>query len=164
MILIHLLLVVKIIRGDIMTRVHIKGVDKAVRDLRGMYDGIEDALDEGCEEAAEHLRDAMTDKFGFYQDGWEQLKPDTIQKKGNNEPLVDSGDMMFSLETQTSNRTRKHTVTVFSEDEKLPYHVYGAPNANVPRRDPIRPTTEEERETCIDIIRKAVLGFIRDRS
>lgn len=149
--------------SDIMISVHIKGVDKVIRDIRSISDDLEDVLDEGCEEAAEHLRDAMSDKFGYYQDGWEYLKPDTIQKKGNDEPLIDSGDMMFSLETKTKNRTRKHTVTVFSEDEKLPYHVYGAPRAGVPRRDPIRPTTVEERENCINIIRNKVKNFINNR-
>lgn len=146
-----------------MISVHIKGVDKVVRDIRGISNDLEGALDEGCKEAAEHLRNAMSDKFGYYQKGWKRLKPDTIQKKGADEPLIDSGDMMFSLETKTSNRTRKHTVTIFSEDEKLPYHVYGAPNANVPRRDPIKPTTVEERENCINIIKNKVRTFLKNR-
>ena len=139
-----------------MIKVHIAGVDSTVRRLRALNDDIENALDEGCEEAAESLRDAISEKFGRYQPGWKQLKPETIRKKGNNEPLIDSGDMMFSFEIQTSNRTRKHTATVYSEDEKLPYHVYGAPGANIPKRDPVRPTTKEERENCLKIIMNKV--------
>lgn len=144
-----------------MVRVHIVGVDATVRKLRALSDNVEDALDEGCEEAAEELCDAITEKFGRYQPGWKHLSPETIRKKGHDEPLIDTGDMMFSFKTKTSNRTRKHTVTVYSDDKKLPYHVYGAPSANVPRRDPVRPTTREERENCINIIKRKVREVLK---
>lgn len=137
-------------------KVHISGVDGVVRDLRKLGGNIDECLDEGCLEAAEHLRDAITDKFGYYQPGWEKLQPETIRKKGNDEPLIETGDAMFSFNIRTSNTTRKHTATVYSNDEKLPYHVYGAPDANVPKRDPMRPTTQEEKESCIEIIRRKV--------
>ena len=39
-----------------------------------------------------------------------------------------------------------------SDDDKLIHHMYGAPQAGVPKRDPVRPTTKEERETCLKII------------
>lgn len=140
-----------------MIKVHVSGVDRVVRELRELGGNIEDALDDACEEAAEYLRDSISDKFGFYQDGWDQLKPDTINHKGGaDEPLIESGDMMFSFEIQTSNATRKHTATVYSEDEKLIHHVYGAPRAGVPMRDPVRPTTKEEKDECINIIRDKV--------
>lgn len=139
-----------------MVSVHVKGVDQAVRDLRKLGGNIEEVLDEACTEAAEHLRDSITEKFGRYQSGWEHLKQDTIDRKGSDEPLIDSGDMMFSFEIKTSNTTRKHTATVYSEDPKLPYHVYGAPSAGVPQRDPVRPTTKEERDECINIIERKV--------
>lgn len=140
-----------------MIKVHVSGVDRVVKELRELGGNIEDALDEACTEAAEHLRDSISDKFGYYQDGWDQLKPDTINHKGgSDEPLIESGDMMFSFEIETSNSTRKHTATVYSEDEKLLHHVYGAPNANVPMRDPVRPTTKEEKDECIKIIKNKV--------
>lgn len=139
-----------------MVKVHVSGMDATVRDLRKLGGNIEEVLDEACTEAAEHLRDSITEKFGRYQDGWEQLKQDTINRKGNDEPLIDSGDMMFSFEIKTSNETRKHTATVYSDDPDLPYHVYGAPRAGVPQRDPVRPTAKEERDECIKIIRNKV--------
>lgn len=139
-----------------MIKVHVNGVDAVVRELRELGGNIEEALDEACEESANHLMDAIIDKFGHYQKGWKPLKPDTIRRKGKDEPLVDYGDMMFSFEIKTSNDTRKHTATVFSEDTRLKHHVYGAPDANVPRRDPVRPTSKEEKEECIEIIRRKV--------
>ena len=65
-----------------MISVHISGVDETVRQMRALNDNVEDALDEGCTEAAETLRDAIAEKFGRYQPGWKHLKPDTIRKKG----------------------------------------------------------------------------------
>lgn len=140
-------------------RTHVVGVDALIRKFDRTQEGIEDALNEGCEEAAEHLQECIEDKFGVYQDGWKPLKYTTrLRKKrmGNghnsNKPLVNFGDMMFSFSIQIRNRTRKHTVAVVSDDERLVNHVYGAPAAGVPKRDPVRPTTKEERDTCLRII------------
>lgn len=142
-----------------MIRAHVSGIDAVIRKFDRRAEGMEEALDEGCTEAAEYLKECVEDKFGVYQKGWAPLQYVTRLKKkrkGNgvnsNKPLVDYGDMMFSFYIDTSNRTRKHTVAVKSDDERLVHHVYGAPNAGVPRRDPIRPTVKEERENCTKIL------------
>ena len=144
-------------------RAHISGVDAAVRNFDRRIAGMEEALDEGCTEAAEYLKECIEDKFGVYQAGWKPLQYITRLKKkrkGNganaNKPLVDYGDMMFSFDIQTSNRSRKHTVAVVSDDERLVHHVYGAPGASVPKRDPVRPTVKEEREECLRILEETV--------
>ena len=152
-----------------MIRTYVKGLDALIREYDRKRDGIEDALDDGCREASEYLMDCIMDKFGNYQPGWEALKEDTITrkiKKGNasnaRKPLVDYGDMMFSFDIQTRNRTRKHTVAVVSDDPKLVFHMYGVPSRNVPQRDPVRPTTKEQHDKCFkiitDIVSKAMLG------
>lgn len=140
-------------------RAHISGVDAVVRNFDRRIDGMEEALDEGCTDAAEYLKERIEDKFGVYQPGWKPLQYITRLKKirkGNganaNKPLVDYGDMMFSFDISTSNRTRKHTVAITSDDEKLVHHIYGAPRAGVPKRDPVRPTVKEEREKCLEIL------------
>ena len=145
--------------ADYAFRVHVSGIDATVRMFDRAIEGMDEALDEGCQEAAEYLQECVENKFGEYQPGWKPLAYITRRKKvlkGNgansNKPLVDYGDMMFSLETRTSNRTRKHTVAVVSTDEKIIHHVYGAPAANVPKRDPMRPTAKEEREECIQMV------------
>lgn len=147
----------------IMIRTHVSGIDAVIRNFDRRIDGMEEALDEGCIEAAEYLQECIENKFGVYQSGWKRLKPETIKKKslkgnGSNasKPLVDYGDMMFSFYIDTSNRSRKHTVAVKSDDERLVHHIYGAPSAGVPRRDPVRPTAKEERENCIEILVKKV--------
>ena len=140
-------------------RVYVSGMDAVIRNFDRRIDGMEEALDEGCIEAAEYLQECVENKFGTYQRGWKPLQYLTRRKKrvkGNginsNKPLVDYGDMMFSFYIDTSNRSRKHTVAVKSDDERLVHHVYGAPGANVPKRDPVRPTAKEERENCIKIL------------
>lgn len=145
--------------GVILIRVHVSGIDSVIRNFDRRIEGMDEALDEGCIEAAEYLQECIEDKFGVYQHGWEPLEYITRikkRRKGNasnsNKPLVDYGDMMFSFDIDTSNRTRKHTVAVTSDDERLPYHVYGVWLTNVPKRDPVRPTVKEERETCIEIL------------
>lgn len=145
--------------ADYEVRVHVSGVDAIIRNFDRRIQGMEDALDEGCTEAAEYLKECIEDKFGVYQKGWKPLKYETRikkKRKGNgansNKPLVDYGDMMFSFEIDTSNRTRKHTIAVTSDDERLIHHIYGAPGAGVPKRDPVRPTVKEERENCLKIL------------
>lgn len=144
-------------------RAYVTGMDAVIRGFDRRIDGMEEALDEGCIEAAEYLQECIENKFGHYQTGWAPLKDDTVRKKvhkGNganaNKPLVDYGDMMFSFVIDTSNRSRKHTVAVKSDDPKLVHHMYGAPAAGVPKRDPVRPTVKEERQTCIDKVIKKV--------
>lgn len=151
-----------------MITVKIKGVDKVVRSYNRKADGVEDALTEGTIEASEYIIDCIEDKFGKYQPGWPQLKPDTIIKEvkagagsNANKPLVEFGDMMFSFTSKISARTRKHLVHILSDDPKLIHHMYGAPAAGVPKRDPVRPTIKEENDKCLDIIRKAVRRVLK---
>ena len=146
-----------------MLRAHVTGLDSLIREFGRKIDGMEEALDEGCLDAAEYLQEKIEDKFGTYQKGWKPLLYKTIAKErkmgyGANatKPLVMSGDMMFSFATQISNKTRKHTVAIVSDDEKLPYHMYGVPSEGVPKRDPVRPTVKEEREACYKIVRDKV--------
>ena len=151
-------------------RVHVQGLDKVLRDIDRTIEGMEDALDEGCQDAAEYLQECIEDKFGVYQPGWKPLQYVTRLKKarkGNgansNKPLVDFGDMMFSFYTETSNRSRKHTVTVKSDDRRLLYHMFGARSKKrgVPKRDPVRPTVKEERDNCVKMILDKVMEVLK---
>ena len=151
-----------------MITVKIKGVDATVRSFNRKKDGIEDALTEGTEEAADYLIEKIEDKFGHYQSRWAQLKDDTIRKEqamgyGSNasKPLVMSADMMFSFDKILSRKTRKHVVWITNDDPKLPWHMNGVPSKNIPKRDPVRPTMREENEHALDIIKNAVRRVIR---
>lgn len=146
-----------------MIKVRITGVDATVRSFDRTRDDIEQALTEGTEEAGDYIIECIEDKFGVYQPGWAQLKYTTIVRKrrrgaGGNalRPLIEFGDMMFSFFKKTSARTRKHVVHIYSTDPKLVHHMYGAPAAGVPQRDPVRPTIKEENDKCLEIIKNAV--------
>lgn len=141
-----------------MITVKVKGLDAVVRSYDRKKEGIEDALTEGTKEAADYLIECIQYKFGVYQPGWEKLKPETIFKKFMNKtkPLMEYTNMMHSFDKKVSARTRKHVVHITSDDPKLIHHIYGAPSANVPKRDPVRPTVKEENNTCLEIIKDVV--------
>ena len=44
--------------------------------------------------------------------------------------------------------------------QKLVHHMYGAPAANVPKRDPVRPTIKEENDAALEIIKDAVRSIL----
>lgn len=141
-----------------MIKTRVTGLDAVIRSYDRKRKEIEDALTEGTEEAGDHLIEAIEDKFGKYQPGWAKLKYETMLRKADNntKPLIEYADMMFSFYKIVRVRSRKHVVHVVSDDPKIVHHVYGAPRANVPKRDPVRPTTKEENDACIKIIRDAV--------
>lgn len=151
-----------------MIKVRVSGVDNVVRSYDRRKTGIEQALTDGTEEAGDYLIECIENKFGTYQPGWAKLKYETIAKErrmgfgGNaSKPLVMAADMMFSFYKQISAKTRKHVVWIMSDDPKLKWHMYGVPSSGIPKRDPVRPTVQEENETCLDIIRDAVRRAIR---
>lgn len=146
-----------------MIRVRVNGVDATIRAYDRKREDIEQALTDGTEEAGDYLIECIEDKFGVYQPGWAKLKYETIIRKkrrgaGHNasKPLIEFGDMMFSFFKRTSAKTRKHVVHILSDDPKILHHIYGAPAANVPKRDPVRPTVKEENDKCLEIIKDAV--------
>ena len=150
-----------------MVTVKVVGVDAVVRSFDRKKRGMEEALDDATEEAGDYLIEKIQDKFGHYQSGWKQLKYETVVRErkmgfGANatKPLVMSADMMFSFDKKTSVKTRKHVVHITSDDPKLQYHMYGAPGAGVPKRDPVRPTIREENEHALNIIKNAVRRVI----
>lgn len=143
-------------------------MDALVRSFDRKKQGIEDALTKGTEEAGDYLIEQIEDKFGEYQPGWAKLKYETIIRKkrrgaGANasKPLIEFGDMMFSFYKKTSARTRSHIVHIMSDDPKILHHMYGVPQVNLPKRDPVRPTVKEENDKCLDIIRDFVKKAMR---
>lgn len=145
-----------------MIKVKVSGVDAVIRSYNRKKAGMEEALTQGTEEAGDYLIECIEEKFGTYQSGWAPLKYETIAKERRmgfgsnaNKPLVMTADMMFSFYKQISAKTRKHVVWVMSDDPKLKHHMYGAPSAGVPKRDPVRPTLQEENDKCLDKIGRA---------
>lgn len=146
-----------------MITVKVKGVDAVIREFDRKIEGMEQALDEGCEDAADYLIEKMEDKFGHYQSGWAQLKEDTIWKEtkmgyGSNasKPLVMTADMMFAFDKILSRRTRKHVVWITNNDPKISWHMDGVPSRGIPARDPVRPTLKAENDNALQKIRDAV--------
>lgn len=157
-----------------MFSVRIRGVDRTIRNLVNTHDNIEDGARDGCNAAAKYLLGKIRDKFGKYNPtggdpgghgSWKRLTPDTIWKKvrkygHNSGPLIASGKTVGSLSVKEGGKGRLAASVSVSSDY-IAYHVYGAPGANVPMRDPMRVTAKEEKDECHDIVEKYVMDAIR---
>lgn len=153
--------------------VRIRGVDRAIRDMVGTSDKLYEAARDGCNKAGEHLLEVIKGKFGHYNStggapggygSWPKLKMDTRMKKirkygSDRGPLIASGATVDSLHLKEAGKGRL-AASVTADSAYLIHHVYGAPRANVPMRDPMRITAIEERDACHDIIEKCIKDAI----
>lgn len=154
-------------------KVRIRGINMYIRDLAKVSDGTFNAARSGIKEAAEYLKDVVVEKIGVYQPTggdpgghgrWKKLKYDTIKKKlrkygVGDKPLLASGSLKGSFSVIPGGKGRL-SASVGSSSDYLVYHVYGAPGAHVPMRDPIRVTALEEKDMCFQIIEDAILEEI----
>jgi len=146
-------------------KVRVRGVDRHVRTLAVQNKKTYEAAIDGVLKAAQYLLERVRAKFGTYQSTggkpggrgpWPKLRWETIQRKvrrygSNKGPLIGSGDMQDSFTVVRGGKGRI-SASVGSDDPKLVHHVYGAPRAGVPQRDPIVVTAKEERDNCNRII------------
>lgn len=151
----------------------VRGVDTYIRDLAKMNDETFKAARKGVEKAAEHLLKVVVSKIGVYQSTggppgghgrWKKLKYETIQRKlrrhnVGDKPLYASGALKESFDVIKGGKGRL-SASVGSSSPYLVHHVYGAPGAGVPMRDPIRITAIEERDTCREIIEDEIMKVI----
>lgn len=156
-----------------MLKVRIRGIDTYIRDLAKLDDRTFYAAQDGIDKAAEHLLKKVVSKIGVYQPTggkpnghgrWPKLKHETIKRKVfkygiGDKPLLASGKLKTSFRIIKGGRGRL-SASVGSDSEYLIHHVYGAPGANVPMRDPIRVTATEEMEACHKIIENEIMKEI----
>lgn len=141
-------------------KVRVRGIDRYIRDLAKISDKTYYAARDGTVEAAEYLRDVVKEKLGTYQPGWPKLKFETIKKKARGDsPLLETTAMKESFKVIEGGKGRL-SASVGSDSPYLVHHVYGAPGANVPKRDPIRITAIEEGDMCKQIIEEKIMEVI----
>lgn len=154
--------------------VRIRGVDRTIRNMVDTGDALYDAARKGCNEAGEHLLEVIKNKFGRYNPtggapggygAWPKLKYETrakkIRKYGHDAgPLIETGATVGSLHLKEAGKGRL-AASVTADSSYLVHHVYGAPGANVPMRDPMRITAIDEKDKCHDIIVKCIDDAIR---
>ena len=149
----------------------VRGVDKYVRDLSKVSDESFMHARTGVEKAAEYLLDKVVSKIGVYQPTggeprgygrWKKLKYETVSRKlrkynVGDKPLLARGALKGSFSVIKGGKGRL-SASVGSDSEYLVHHVYGAPGANVPMRDPIRITAIEELDECHKIIADEIIN------
>jgi phage gpG-like protein len=154
-------------------KVRIRGIDTYIRDLAKVDQRTYYAARDGTIKAADYLLKIIRRKIGVYQSTggdpggqgrWKKLKWETIKRKSikygvGDKPLLASGDLKDSFSVIEGGKGRL-SASVGSDSPYLIHHVYGAPGAKVPMRDPIRITAIEERDTCHEIIEDEVTKVI----
>ena len=154
-------------------KVRIRGIDTYIRDLAKISTETYGATRRGTVKAAQHLLEKVVAKIGKYQPTggppkgygwWKKLKDETVKKKlrkynVGDKPLLASGKLKGSFSVVEGGRGRI-SASVGSDSDYLVHHVYGAPGANVPMRDPIRVTAVEEADACHKIIEDEVMEII----
>lgn len=145
--------------GDGFVKVRVKGIDSMIRDLAKADVEHKNAVERGIMAAANYLAEKVKERFGNYQStggdgggGWARLTWETnkykLRKWGfTNRPLIGSGDMRDSINVIQGGKGRL-SASVGSDDPKMAYHVFGAPRANLPPRDPLIVAATEEADNC----------------
>lgn len=159
-----------------MLNVRIRGIDTSIRDLYNKNQDVYEDTRKGINKAAKILMERIKAKFGIYQPTggdpngygqWKKLKYNTVKWKLShgypNKPLIMTGATAKSFSIKEGGEGRL-SASVSSSSKVLVHHVYGAPGAKVPMRDPARITAMECKQECHDIIEKAIRRAIKKRN
>ena len=155
-------------------KVRIRGIDTIIRDLAKIDQNTYYAARDGVNEAADYLLGVVRNKIGKYQPTggdpggsgrWKKLKWETVKRKAvkyggkGDRPLLASTKLRDSFSVVEGGKGRL-SASVGSDSQYLIHHVYGAPRAGVPMRDPIKITAIEEKDTCHEIIEDKIMEVI----
>lgn len=152
--------------------IRVRGLSEATRHMDITDEAVRNGIRKGMTEASAYLKDKIKEKFGHYQSTggsgggpWKRLDYKTIVRKrkkgfgGNaNSPLVKTGKMRDSIVNKVRNDGMEAIIS--SNDEKILYHIYGAPRKGIPKRDPMLITSQEEEENVVRILEEAVYDEI----
>lgn len=96
------------------------------------------ALRDTGDEALEIIDDSFAREQTPTGAPWADLAPATIERKGHDTILYETGELRESFDTEVEwGPVGDKKLTIYSEDEKLKYHEYGT--VNMPRRPIIGP-------------------------
>ena len=87
------------------------------------------------EKAAKVLEEEAKSLIGVPQAGWPPLAQVTIDRKGSNTPLLDTGEMKDSIEHNSD----RHDAYIGSNNPKLRWHEFGTNNVPWSTTNPARP-------------------------
>jgi hypothetical protein len=120
-----------------------------VRDENSIPDLIDGLSKAAGEAVAETARDGYEQQQENWSQGkdatgdpWQPLSPTTIEQKGNDRILVDTGRMKSKIELAIDRDANLAAIgpTTKRSEELLALHEYGVPEQNLPARPVMRPT------------------------
>ncbi len=131
-----------------------------VKNLEKLGETIDTILEYALDKAGEYLADAMHDTIEYQHQSWIPLKPATIRRKGHDKILIDTGELMESIDHKQQEDFVK--VGVFGKRAYIgAVHEFGAPSRNIPERSFIRSTFKDEKKKIEKMIEDTVKQSIR---
>lgn len=119
-----------------MIRASITGEEEVVQSLINLQLGLGD-LSPLMDWAGRYLSNSTAERFHTKTNPegvqWEQLKAPTIKRKGHDNILVDSSDLMDSI-TYSADATHAHIFSDDSNQDKVYTHQFGYAAKKVPKR------------------------------
>lgn len=127
--------------------------DKIISLLENLEKRILDSTTDALNKSAELVEESAKSKLGSYQPGWPPIK------KGGS-PLLKTGGLRGSIARGTASGDTSKRIKISANSFYAGFHEYGAPGANIPKREFLKPALEENREKIVELIgeevRKAV--------
>lgn len=104
--------------------------------LEGAAEEMETAEEKIIEAGCQIIEDEAKRVIGTYEYGWKPLALSTIQKKGSDEPLLETGEMRESIEHTVTKEDGEVIGYVGSNNDKAVWHELGT--SKIPARSFLR--------------------------
>lgn len=114
--------------------------DRTDEAIAAINDGLPASIEEIHQQTVEQIVKMMGQGRDAMGNPWTPLRPSTVRAKGSSTPLVDEGDLMRSIESDSE---VDGTQAIFASG--LPYsgtHEFGLPEKNIPPRPFLQPGLE----------------------
>ena len=96
------------------------------------------------ERSAELVRDRAKEVIGTYDLDWEQLSAATIEKKGADTPLLETGEMRDSIEMEIKHSNLESSADIGTNNDHAAFQEFGT--AKIPPRPFMGGTLAEQEE------------------
>lgn len=127
--------------------------------MRTLLRDMPHARHNALEQAGQILEDAVKAKIGEYQPGWPPLSPSTIERKGQDTPLLETGELRESIHHIVIDTPNGGDVYVGSDNDKALWHELGT--RHIPPRPFLQPTAMEMEDKLVAMIGGRVAAFLR---
>lgn len=109
-----------------------------------------------------HMNDVEREMIKNWEQGqdamgraWEPNAPSTLAQKDGSTPLIETRQMIESVEVKTNEDDLTAVISIADEEGKVLAHEYGVPEKNIPPRPILGPTAELVEQEADSLLRQA---------